>query len=111
MKMSDIVIDITSKEEFDEIVNSEKKPIVVDLWATWCGPCRMQAPILHEFAENMYEKVKVLKVNVDECEELAALLGISAIPTILVIKDGDLKEKHVGLCTEKDLSSLVIKYL
>lgn len=109
--MSKYVTDITSKEEFDQIVVSTSCPILVDLWATWCMPCKMQAPILHQFADDMGDKIRVLKVNVDECEELAALLGVQAIPTILVIKDGDLKEKHVGLCTEKDLSSLVIKYL
>lgn len=109
--MSKFVTDIISKEEFDEIVATEKAPILVDLWATWCGPCKMQAPILHEFAENMQGKVRVLKVNVDECEELAALLGITAIPTLLVIKDGDLKERHVGLSTDKDLANMVIKYL
>ncbi|MBO5285721.1 MAG: thioredoxin [Clostridia bacterium] len=109
--MSNYVLDITSKEEFDNIVATEDRPIVVDLWATWCMPCKMQAPILHQFADDMAGKVCVLKVNVDECEELAALLGVQAIPTILVIKDGDLKEKHVGLCSDKDLSSLVIKYL
>ena len=109
--MSESITNITSKEEFDGIVESEKMPIVVDLWATWCGPCRMQAPILHTFAENMAGKVRVLKVDVDECAELAALLEISAIPTILVIKDDEIKERHVGLSTEKDLAGMVIKYL
>ena len=59
----------------------------------------------------MQGKVRVLKVNVDECEELAALLGITAIPTLLVVQGGDLKERHVGLSTEKDLANMVIKYL
>ena len=109
--MAETVINITSKEEFDNIIENEKMPIIVDLWATWCGPCKMQSPIFHEFADNMAGKVKALKVNVDECEELAALLQITAIPTILLIKDGDLKEKRVGLSTDKDLASMVIKYL
>ena len=109
--MSENIINILSKEEFDEIIASEKLPILVDLWATWCGPCKMQSPIFHEFADSMSGKVKALKVNVDECEELAALLQITAIPTILLIKDGDLKEKKVGLSTEKDLAAMVIKYL
>ena len=107
----EIVTNITSKDEFDDIVNSETRPILVDLWATWCGPCKMQAPILHAFAEEMKDKVRVLKINVDECEELAALLGVSAIPTLLVIKDGDLKEKKVGLSTDKDLANMLIKHL
>ena len=109
--MMEIVTDIKSKDEFDDIVNSETRPILVDLWATWCGPCKMQAPILHAFAEEMKDKVRVLKINVDECEELAALLGVSAIPTLLVIKDGDLKEKKVGLSTDKDLANMLIKHL
>ncbi len=109
--MIEIVTDIKSKDEFDDIVNSETRPILVDLWATWCGPCKMQAPILHAFAEEMKDKVRVLKINVDECEELAALLGVSAIPTLLVIKDGDLKERKVGLSTDKDLANMLIKHL
>ena len=109
--MSEAVKQILSKEEFDEIAAKETRPVLVDFWATWCGPCKMQGPVFHAFAEEMKEKVCALSVDVDECGELAALLEIRAIPTILVVKNNEEKERNVGLCTEKDLANMVIKYL
>jgi thioredoxin 1 len=70
--------------------------IVVDFWATWCGPCRMMAPIIEELANEYDGKVVVGKCDVEECEELAAEFGIRNIPTILFFKDGDVVDKIVG---------------
>ena len=71
-------------------------PLVVDFWATWCGPCRMMAPIIEELANEYDGKVVVGKCDVEECEELAAEFGIRNIPTILFFKDGDVVDKIVG---------------
>ena len=71
-------------------------PLVVDFWATWCGPCRMMAPIIEELANEYDGKVVVGKCDVEECEELAAEFGVRNIPTILFFKDGDVVDKIVG---------------
>ena len=71
-------------------------PLVVDFWATWCGPCRMMAPIIEELANEYDGKVVVGKCDVEDCEELAAEFGIRNIPTILFFKDGDVVDKIVG---------------
>ena len=84
------IINVIGKEEFEKEINSEI-PVLVDFWATWCGPCKMQAPILHEFKEDLGDKVKVVKVDVDANEELAVALNIFSIPTLCVYVKG---EKH-----------------
>ena len=95
---------------FEELL-ATGKPLVVDFWATWCGPCKMQAPILHEFKEEMGDKVKVIKVDVDELQKLAIDYGVYSIPTLMLFKNGELKEKTVGLTSKAGLSNLVIKHL
>lgn len=104
------IIDIVGKEEFEKEIASDI-PVIVDFWATWCNPCRLQAPILHEFKEEVGDKVKVLKVDVDQNEKIAYDLRIASIPTIYLYKNGELKEKSVGLTTKAQLSQMVIKYL
>ena len=104
------IIDIVSIEEFNKEINADI-PVVVDFWATWCGPCKMQAPVLHEFSEEMGDKIKVIKVDVDVLQKLAIDYGVYSIPTIMVFKNGELKEKTVGLTPKAGLSNLVIKYL
>jgi len=102
--------DVLSVEEFEKEINSDI-PVLVDFWATWCGPCKMQAPVLHEFKEEMGDKVKVIKVDVDVLQKLAIDYGVYSIPTLMVFKNGELKEKTIGLTTKAGLSNLVIKYL
>ena len=107
--MSEKIEDIIGEEEFEAVLGSETKPVVADFWATWCGPCRMQAPILEQFAEECAGKARVIKVNVDENEALADKLKISSIPTLCVFKGGELKEKSVGLTSAAQLSELVLR--
>ena len=97
--------------DFETEVLKEEKVVVVDFWAVWCGPCRMQAPILNDIADELSDKVKVCKVNVDECEKLAISYGIQSIPTLLFFKGGKLIEKRVGLTTKPELSAILIKHI
>ena len=109
--MSELINEIMSEEEFDALLKEETKPVLTDFWATWCGPCRMQAPMWEEFAKEMEGKVRVVKVDTDVNEKLAMRLKIASIPTLMVFKDGRQVEKSVGLTSKAQLSEMVIKYL
>ncbi|MBQ9164998.1 MAG: thioredoxin [Bacteroidaceae bacterium] len=89
-----MIMEITTSN-FNEIVNGGK-PVVIDFWATWCGPCRRVAPIMEELAADYEGKVVVGKVDVEEQDELAAQFGIRNIPTVLFVKDGQVVDKVVG---------------
>ncbi len=96
-----------TKENFEAEVLKSEKLVLVDFWATWCGPCKMLAPVLSEFAEENEEKVKVGKVNVDEQRELATKYQISSIPTLVLFKDGSVINNIVGFCSKTELEKLI----
>ena len=87
---------VLTVENFENEVLKSDKPVLVDFWATWCGPCRMIAPIIEEVANELSTTLKVGKVNVDEQEELAIKFGISSIPTLLLFKNGEVVKKTLG---------------
>jgi thioredoxin 1 len=98
-------VKITS-ENFDQEVLKSDKPVLLDLWASWCGPCKMLSPIVDQVAaEN--DDIKVGKVNVDEEGDLAAQFGVTAIPTLLVFKDGKLVNQSVGFIPKDKVLALV----
>ena len=90
---------------FEEEVIKSDVPVVVDFWATWCGPCRMVAPEVEALAEEYDGKVKVGKVNVDEEEELAVKYRVSSIPTLILFKNGEAVKKSIGYKTKDALIS------
>ena len=90
------VITIT-KENYDEEVINSPVPVLLDFWATWCGPCRMLSPIVDEIANEVEGKAKVGKINVDEQPELAQQFGIMSIPTLVFMKNGEIVAKEVGV--------------
>ncbi len=95
-----------NKENFEaEVLNSDK-PVLIDFWATWCGPCRMIAPIIEEIA-NENDNIKVCKVNVDEESELASTFKVSSIPTLVVIKDGKVTNTAVGYMSKENILKLI----
>ena len=87
-------LNINKNNFVEEVMNSEK-PVLVDFWASWCGPCRMVIPVVEKIAEE-YPEYKVVKVNVDEEQELAAQFGVMSIPTLMVVKNGEVVNKSVG---------------
>jgi len=96
---------------FDEVVHSSDVPVLVDFWAPWCGPCIMMAPILEEIGNEYTDKVKVCRLNTDEARDSAMEFGISAIPTIILFKDGQVQKKWVGLTSKKELGSAIDELL
>ena len=86
---------------FDEVVLQSDKPVVVDFWAAWCGPCRMVGPIIEEVSDEYEGKAIVGKVDVDANQEYAAKYGVRNIPTVLVFKDGEIVKRQVGVSPKK----------
>ena len=92
---------------FEEEVLKSKKPVVVDVWAEWCGPCRIYSPIVEETAKDFGEKVKFVKVDADANEDIAAKYGIMSIPTTLLIVNGKLKAQNVGAVPKEVLKKWI----
>jgi thioredoxin 1 len=97
---------ITS-ENFEREVLQSEKPVLIDFWASWCGPCRMLSPTISEIAEEYKDKVKVGKVNVDEEGELAAMFRVSSIPLLVVMKNGKVVNSAVGVRPKSQIVGMI----
>ena len=98
---------IITKENFENEVLKSDIPVLVDFWATWCGPCMMLSPIVEEIAEEYEGKIKVGKINVDEEPELAANFGIMSIPTLMVFENGKVTASSLGYKPKEDIIAML----
>ena len=96
-----------SDSTFESEVLKAQGPVVVDFWAEWCGPCRMIAPALEELAGSFGEKVKIVKLNVDENPQVAAKYGIMSIPTLMIFKNGEMASRQVGAAPKQRLEQWI----
>ena len=94
-----------NEASFDAEVLKSKQPVLVDFWAPWCGPCKMLGPVLEEIAEEQAGRAKVVKVNVDENQDLALRYGIQAIPTVLYFANGEVRDSLRGLASKRVILS------
>lgn len=99
------IINLTKDSYHNEVMETEKV-VVIDFWATWCGPCKMMAPVVEEVAKD-YPDVKVCKVNVDEEPELSNAFKIVSIPTIVVVKNGEIIDSVVGYGPKEDIEKII----
>lgn len=104
--MSEAIVEATD-ENFDKIVVGAKGPIVLDFWASWCGPCISQKPIIDKIAEDMKGKVKIVAVEVDKSPQAAGKFNVMSVPTIIILKDGEVKAQYTGVLGEKDLKTKI----
>ncbi len=96
------VLNVTSENYESEVLKSEKT-VLIDFYADWCGPCKMMSPVIDEIAEEMKETVKVGKINVDENQDLAMEYGVMSIPTIVVLKNGEVQKTFVGVTDKEEI--------
>ncbi|MBQ6728352.1 MAG: thioredoxin [Clostridia bacterium] len=98
---------IVNVNNFESEVLKAETPVLVDFWATWCGPCRMLAPTVSAIAEKYAGKVKVCKVDIDENIPLAEKYGIEVIPTLILFEKGEIKDRKIGLMTANEIESML----
>jgi len=105
------LIQATTDQTFEQDVLKSGVPVIVDLWAPWCGPCKVIHPILEEIAQEVGDKVKIVKLNVDENPQTAAKFGVMNIPTLIVFKGGQEADRVVGVVPKEELQKKVQKVI
>ena len=105
--MSTELIKDTSDAAFEVDVLQSSQPVLVDCWATWCGPCKAIAPLLDEASKTYDGRMKVVKINVDDNRVIPAKMGVRGVPTLMLFKDGQLKATKVGALTKAQLTSFI----
>lgn len=108
--MSEHIVILTD-ENFDKEVGQSDVPVLVDFWASWCGPCQMLAPVIEKIAEEYNGKCKVAKLNVDDNPNITMRFGIRSIPTLILFKDGQVVDKIVGAVSKDVIENLIKKAL
>ena len=102
---------VATDQNFEEDVLKSSVPVLIDFWAAWCVPCKMIAPTLEELGEEFSGKLKIGKLNVDENRTVANTYGIRGIPSLLLFKDGEVKEQMVGVHSKQEISNMISKNL
>lgn len=100
-----------AESDFDEVVLKSELPVLVDFWAVWCGPCKMIAPFVENIAAAYADKLKVVKLNVDESMSISSKFGIMSIPTLLLFKGGEVKETIVGALPQAKIEEKIKSHL
>ena len=96
-----------NEKNFEEEVLKAEKPVLIDFWASWCGPCRMMSPVVDEIAEEMKDAVKVCKINIDEEQNLAVKYNVMSIPTFVVIRDGKEIGRTIGVQDKEEIKKML----
>jgi thioredoxin 1 len=104
--MSEFIKDVSDQDFETEVLQSDQ-PVLVDFWAAWCAPCRMIAPTVDQVAQDYSGRAKVVKLNVDDNRETSARFNIRGIPTLLLFKDGEVKDQIVGATSKDQISKLI----
>ena len=99
---------VATLTNFKDILTGDK-PVMVDFWAVWCGPCRMLSPTVDELAETYADKIDVVKCNVDDCQDIAMEYGIRSIPTLLFFKNGEVVDRMVGAVPRQEIVDIIEK--
>ena len=108
--MSEFTIDV-NEENFDSVVVNSDKPVLVDFWAEWCGPCKMLTPTIEALAEEYKDTSSIVKINVDDSPAIATKYGIRSIPSILLFNNGDVVEQRVGAVSKDELAGMLDKII
>ena len=95
------------KGKFETIIN-EDRPVIIDFHALWCGPCKVQSPILKQIADELGDRVKVIKIDIDQNQEIAGRFNIRSVPTIMIFKNGEVKYQQAGVHTGPELMKIVL---
>ena len=95
------------KGKFETIIN-EDRPVIIDFHALWCGPCKVQSPILKQIADELGDRVKVIKIDIDQNQEIAGRFNIRSVPTLMIFKNGEVKYQQAGVHTKPELMKIVL---
>jgi len=109
--MSSEFLGVATDDNFDGEVLKSDKPVLIDFWAPWCGPCKAIGPIVEELASQFKDSVKILKLNVDENQKTALNFGVRSIPTLILFKEGKVLDTLIGLASKEKLEEFVKKSL